>query len=118
MSKIISKELLSEVLNITNVGDYQKATRNLFIYANEGERHTINIHALAYKCKEWATKKQRYVFEVSIEPDYCYLTIYKVSKDSKGIETINKKDGRQYDGEDEDKLYIEACQWILDNEQV
>lgn len=53
----ISKELLSEVLNIEREIkhiDFIEKWNTFIYYVDGGAERTINIYELAHKCKEWA----------------------------------------------------------------
>lgn len=66
VDEMISKELLSEVLNIENERISRTVDKFCFpntntiavqYYMTDGWQH-INIYELAHKCKEWAYKKE------------------------------------------------------------
>ena len=101
---MISKELLSEVLNlnITYIERYNNSIiYKVSVYDREEE---VNIHELAHKCKEWAFKNGY------------YLTIYNdaidvvLQSNCKVLENVTN-DTFMYDP----NLVFKACQWILDN---
>jgi len=55
---IISKELLSKVLGIDTINDYEFDGNLITIYYIDDENRKdyglINVHELDYKCKQWA----------------------------------------------------------------
>lgn len=103
---MISKELLSEVLNL-NITYIERCNNSIIykisVYDREEE---VNIYELAYKCKEWA-----------FDNGY-YLTIYNDAIDiilqtnCKLIENITD-DSFKYSP----MLVFKACQWILDKDK-
>ena len=105
--EIISKELMSKVLNlnITYIERYNNSIiYKISVYDREEE---INIYELAHKCKEWAILNH-YDFTILIDTVVIYnegiqiYTIYNTLEDDNFIPF--------------DPIYeIKACQWILDN---
>ena len=110
---IISKELLSEVLGVKISSKYgvigKDVKDNRFYYLLEGYKHIhsdaqeINIHELAYKCKEWAWE-QGYVINSHYAKDDCYARANNMVEFS--IESKEKT---------EPEAVFKACQWILEN---
>ena len=106
---IISKELLSEVLNY-EVDIFLGINKNEIDYTccrdeNEGYIDiSINIYEFAYKCKEWAYKI-----------GFSYIGNNKIinihSSDGKIIAIINDNVEKWFDIE----IDIIACNWILEN---
>jgi len=98
---IISKELLSEVLNL-NITNVQVISITAFyIYEDENEiefEDKLNIYYLAHKCKEWAAPQG-----------------YNVS--SNLVTTMITSNGyrEMFDADTEPEAIFKACQWILDN---
>ena len=110
---MISKELLSEVLDIKVVEVYKIGSNpnfkdNTLLYRVEGcgVLFTINIHELAHKCKEWAfcldatmilsSVSEANIGIASIKDDYGNILICEVC-------------------ESEPEAIFKACQWLLDN---
>ena len=125
---MISKELLSEVLvvelektqNILNpipVGK-EKGSDVLF-YWIKGQTlfhgcESINIHELAYKCKEWAWNNGGYVIDIH----YTWLgfgtVVISITKNRIPVHIIlEEKSGFEFPLEP--KYVFQACQWILEN---
>jgi len=115
-NEIISKELLSEVLNLnmwktetlTISTEYNKLYYNGITLGDYGYyeyTEHINIHELAHKCKEWA-KNKGYVIGVDLDK----VNIWSI----KEREVIN-----HYEVYWEDYLEFEfrACQWILESKK-
>lgn len=119
----ISKELLSEVLNVeiseVNGTLTHKNNKSLLSYTtkncsiNDG-KELINIYELAHKCKEWIINNG-YVLKI------CYV-LENDTRDLAFIETTLLK-SNQYlsdyydmDSKTEIEAVIKACQGILDNE--
>ena len=122
MEAIISKELLSEILDkkvvvddisnielkentITFIEDYWDEDEGSGFYRN----HTINIYELAHKCKEWALSKG-------------YILMSKPRTSSSFATCVFCKNGK-CDYEDdlwndfragtEPEAIFKACEWIL-----
>ena len=119
---MISKELLSEILN-----NKKKYDSNLYIepivrikYEGSGIKYNfsdgvinksslmhdgeINIHELAHKCKDWAFVKHDYI-------------ISSYNKGSESVATFYNKDFGVFCSETEPEAIFKACQWILDNKE-
>jgi hypothetical protein len=103
---MISKELLSEVLNkpVTLLRVVEDGTDYLasIVYTEHGK---MNIYELAHKCKDWAL-----MHDFSIKSTYdfthtCFASVYGLQRGS----YFNV----QADAEPE--AIFKACQWILDN---
>lgn len=126
---MISKELLSEVLDlyITDIiypvmesqtslfSDKPEIIPNYSIMEYTGSNGfmgatlTINIHELAFKCKEWALK-QGYMI-VTFGNSYF---IYNMKELYDLVEQLNK--WIEYGlSTSEQQSVFDACQWILDN---
>ena len=106
---MISKELLSEVLNVhvrptfyfdceTLVYEYDKIKDLDECYKSE-----INIHELAHKCKEWAFK-QGFMFDIQWHTNRNPFSIV--------IKSYGK-DSQFYCAETEPEAIFKACEWIL-----
>lgn len=115
---MISKELLSEVLNKT-VGvvyteDSQGNSFTNFVRPRFGDFvDEINIYELAHKCKEWAT-----------EYGYSIATGNRLDGTNKyDVLCIHKDEDIECSGaiffneivDTEPEAIFKACQWILDN---
>lgn len=118
MEEIISKELLSEVLEIEveNIS-LMKNDISQYIGINEvkggGFKGSINIYELAHKCKEWAYDS----FKMIITPkfydytDPCYdCTIEYGLKNENKIKAFAHPD---FISKTEPKTIFKACEWIL-----
>jgi hypothetical protein len=117
--KMISKELLSEVLNYSitaveadidciknridgraNIGDI--AYRNI-------EWKLINIHELAHKCKEWAFN-EKFILKSSLNE--CSITEMQFEEDWSRMEDWYRGSEESHT---EPEAIFKVCQWILDN---
>ena len=110
MKVIVSKELLSEVLGkeVTIRGFRDEFIPNNFEYLEDLVNvKIINIHELAYKCKEWAWKKGFYYW---YENNRLYIKELYSCKVDLDISIGEFK--KPFDVE----IDFKACQWILDNE--
>lgn len=113
-NKVISKELLSEILD--EAGDFWQINTFKIIRKNElyielgtfdedFNQVSINIHELAHKCKEWAFNE--YLFIISSEKhacNWCAFANNEVTKTSK-----------EFYEPSEPEAIFKACQWIKDN---
>jgi hypothetical protein len=95
---MISKELITQVLNLKRVDEiYVEDNLIYFCELNEG----INIYELAYKCKEWA-----YEFGYQLA-SYPTGEIYMCRDPHNNNVYVS--------GSSEPEAIFKACQWILDN---
>ena len=111
MNKIISKELLSEVLGFKIDNCWVDGSNVEWI--KDGMSY-INIYELAHKCKEWAIDKD-FIIETEYEGkqkafgSYCICRIFydgdKIYDNYSECEYYQK----------EPEAIFKACQWILDN---
>jgi hypothetical protein len=128
MKNMITKELLSDILcqkviNIRNNREDKKWNRIKITYIDDNDlKHEdgyintsfyINIHELAYKCKEWALANSNYTSFCTQFEKYqfsCYL--YKF---------INifaeKQTTYTFRADTEPEAIFNACQWILENKE-
>lgn len=113
---MISKELLSEVLDMEIADIPPKDKNSKFVYYRELSliTHSINIHELAHLCKAWAWDKHRQVVSSMIDertartPDektqwYASCTSYYEAS----------LDGMYADREPE--AIIKTCEWVYKN---
>jgi len=128
----ISKELLSEVLGITLIGDtdlvvegvsrirtynryndsYVTAGTSLFYERKSGcvrFPDTVNIYELTHKCKEWAKGLGYYLVGGCFDGSNYFCSVYR-SKE--GYEGIPIKVNEETDTT-EVKAIIKTCEWIL-----
>ena len=116
----ISKELLSEVLELKKIDEiYQEDNLLYFCESNKG----INIYELAHKCKEWAEYNGWFLypcrnFESTLKKFGCSIMkpYYKAGKFSWLLST-DGYDERDYLADTEIQAVFKACQWILDNKK-
>jgi len=104
---MISKELLSEVLNV-KVISIEVYTNGVDYYEEHGSTIHINIHELTHKCKEWALT-QNYIIKSFISDKGYAIIETKVGKD----EIIDLKISNT-----EPEAIFKACQWILENKET
>lgn len=122
--EIISKELLSEVLETEirsiEIKDNYVLYKHIVDFVNysfhQGDcpydsqevEDSINIHELAHKCKEWAYKEKR----CSIDTHVMGVEIIDIDS-GETLETIvNKERKMLFDP----LMDIKGAEWILDNE--
>lgn len=108
---MISKELLSEVLELTsgNVFIKEIETRNNDIeyLCNVGGWHLLNIYELAHECKKWALSNNFYI----------YSTVCIAGEGSSYItkdEDINKRLSTFLEDTEPEAIF-KACEWIMEN---
>ncbi len=120
---MISKELLSEVINrkcikildIDNENslNYMLPEQIVIEYVEKNIIHRINIYELSNKCKVWAFNKG-YALYIKIRPDILDLKdvdhFYVVQ-----IGTGSDKTARQFHADSEPEAIFEACSYIMDN---
>ena len=126
MEAIISKELLSEVLDkkvvvddisnielkentITFIEDYWDEDEGSGFYRN----HTINIYELAHKCKEWALSKG-YILMSKPRTSSSFATCEFCKNGKCDYEDDLWNDFR---ADTEPEAIFKACQWILNNKE-
>ena len=116
---MISKELLSEVLEIkvfTEIREDDDVRNNILVYwefdGYHNECRNINIYELAHKCKEWAIGEYGFSLHSFPCPDDTYTCeIYKFHK-STGYAIVD-----WFNCLSEVESIFKACQWILDNKE-
>lgn len=113
---MISKELASEVLGIDilninyipNDKDTISSNEGYFVITKDGTPN-INIHELAYKCKEWAYEKSYHIDTLKSHNSKYWASVT-------GFCAL----GHQFSIDDcstEPESIFKACQWILDNKK-
>lgn len=124
----ISKELISEVLNIKpeDIVSFKIFMNELFYYRElllradcqgniskhrDSIKQSINIYEFAFKCKEWIINKE-YHINTSENRINNYIYLYKMIKSDFGYE-IDKSNGVQFDSKGYINNLFEACEWIL-----
>ncbi len=112
---IISKELISEVLNIPKeaIMDIYTDGNYLLIRKTNSRVEEYNIYGFAFKCKEWIINKE-YHINTSENRINNYIYLYKMIKSDFGYE-IDKSNGVQFDSKGYINNLLEACNWILEN---
>lgn len=115
MKDLISKELLSAVLDLKN-----RKTESLDInilsseviyssYSKDEKDYipskSINIHELAHKCKEWALKDYE-IHSAIIDNNKASCEIFSTRLQEK-----------EFQAETEPEAIFKACQWIYDNQK-
>ena len=117
---MISKELLSEVLN-ENVSSIVEVIGNKLYYLDKNA-HTksVNIYELAFKCKEWAikqgynirTESYDYLEDDSFNGTYWWVLRLRPKKwQEQGCPNCGAN-GTEPDG------IFKACEWILENKDI
>ena len=108
---MISKELLSEVLNV-NVdnqrGGYSLIDNYLYYGTSGGNSHRINIYELAHKCKSCALDNGYYISSIATE-NVCSASVYS---DVDGIIEVYSIASRT-----EPSAIFKACEWIIENKE-
>ncbi len=108
---MISKELLSEILNIENERISRTVDKFCFpntntiavqYYMTDGWQH-INIYELAFMCKSWALDKNQ------------SLTSWAFKTDSAFCEIGSREDSDYnfFEADTEIEAIFKACEWIL-----
>ena len=108
---MISKELLSEVLNQIIESVHKPKDSNKINYTvSFGGYWSINIYELAHMCKEWAEKQTHYEFVVYAGD--VYLTDQGLGGEG-GFYCEEL-----FEADTEPEAIFKACQWILDNKEI
>jgi len=98
-----SKELLSEVLGITEPY-FTNLDELVFwsggIYRQDRETERISVHEIVYKCKEWIINTRNKALQITYHKDCVALNIF-----SDDIDAFVK--------DTESEAVFEACEWIL-----
>jgi len=108
---MISKELLSEVLNTKATGEYTISSDVMEYEIDAPNTITkrdyfeINVYRLAHKCKEWAMK------------EHCLWCVSYVTNIGATCKTYNglEENDQMFIENTEPEAIFKACQWILDN---
>ena len=125
MNDVISKELLSEVLqkdlsyildpsmiiSIYKVMGSRSILRYTIKRSVSNNHESINIHELAHKCKEWAYK-QGYILMSTIRTNSS-LAICEFSKSGK--HDYEDELYNNFRAHTEHEAVFLACKWILEN---
>jgi hypothetical protein len=102
---MISKELLSEVLNL-NITYIERCNNSIIykisVYDREEE---VNIYELAHKCKEWAKTKKMYINSI-------YNEFYWDRIEKEYFADIPNKNKSFYENTEVEAIF-KACEWIL-----
>lgn len=111
---IISKELISVVLNIPkeSIMDIYTDGNYLLIRKINSRVEEYNIYGFVFKCKEWIINKE-YHINTSENRINNYIYLYKMVKNNLGYE-IDKSNGVQFDSKGYIINLFEACNWILE----
>ena len=126
---MISKELLSEVLNKNFMQIAKDNNSEIAIILDESTieidfnyehiefesytHDTVNIHELAHKCKEWAHSRGYTIF--SAYKYHCYL--YSVDDILQHPDKFRVPNDFAIGTSSEAEAIFAACQWILDNKE-
>lgn len=115
--KVISKELLSEVLEVKAKRENHLTNEFLYFKVEIGESGrlvdaNINIHQLAHKCKQWALSKGYYFSVYSFNFSLNSEQEHRVRLLEDGIVVYHGEDSCK---EAEHEAIFKACQWIKDN---
>lgn len=118
---MISKELLSAVQEVDFVyivpdGEQRWDTikrKNDIVYELKGDsQYGINIHELAHKCKEWATKND---YTITLEQTV-YVDALVYTATIRGRSYNIKTTKLSFYGTEPEAIF-KACQWILENKE-
>ena len=126
---MISKELLSEVLNqnVTSVykqqEQYRYTTSNINgAWVSGSDVPFPNIYELAHKCKEWAYKVAKFPIKLETSPTDEYGEEYSIGSwflcgiegnHPKTNNTIKRYTLVHY-GQNEPEAIFKACEWIME----
>ena len=107
---IISKELISEVLNIPkeSIMDIYTDGNYLLIRKTNSRVEEYNIYGFAFKCKEWAENKGYIIFSKNKE-----CLIYSIDEVYDVIECLNQYE-EYFESDTEIESIVKACNWILE----
>jgi len=103
---IISKELLSDVLEEKVVRVHIMENMTYIYFLDSNQEYFMNIHELANKCKEWASIKGFRLTSFQDLEDGCCEVSESISYPPCLFSQICKTEA---------EAIFEACQWILDN---
>ena len=113
MEKLISKELLSEVLN-TKVEAFRfvrdkdkKYRKEVFIISDSEGTYDLSPIEIASMCKEWAEDKGYIIFSKNKE-----CLFYSVDEVYDVIECLNQYE-EYFEADTEHQAIFKACEWIL-----
>lgn len=107
---LLSKELLSEVLN-TSIDKAYKVSDNIIIVDSIDGYQNINIYELQHKMKEWAFKQGYELQSRLMSNDHIGIgncLVIRAESDPDEVKKIFNSDSEQ-------QSVFDACQWILDN---
>lgn len=103
VEQIISKELLSKVLEVDVISRNIKS--NIVYYNGIYDCGSINIHELAHKCKEWALKDYE-IHSAIVDVNKAYCEVF-----STRIEEL------EFEAPTEPEAIFKACEWLLENKK-
>lgn len=109
MVKMISKELLSEVLKqVCNPLLFDEQYNTLYYHNDYGNKARINAYELAHKSKEWAKSVYNNIDFMVYGKGQCDLTIFTQPDDIK----------YNFNADTEIEAIFKACEWILKNKKL
>lgn len=83
-------------------------------YVNYGIQY-INIHELAYKCKEWASKQDIYIWSSYNFALSTGRAIFDLRLKRRYGDVLPKFAEHEFETDTEPEAIFKACQWILEN---
>ena len=108
----MTRELLSEVLNINDIKEYECRDNECHIVRHDlplpmGNQHIlINIYELAHKCKKWAHNKNYWL-------STCYTGQVKIYDAGSTYPKIIL-----HTEITESEAIFKACEWILEQKEI
>lgn len=116
-----SIELLSKVLNRTDINSVGKIIGNNLVFGITDTIGSVNIYEFAHKCKEWAYKVAKFPIKLETSPTDEYGEEYSIGSwflcgiEGNHPKTNNtiKRDTLVHYGQNEPEAIFAACEWIL-----
>jgi len=116
-NKMISEELLSEVLGLKVIGNLKFSDNVLYVDVDLCTPTTrtigINIYELAHKCKEWAFNNHDFILQSVYIPKGIFTSSYCVAERNFSYQKYDQT----FHADTEHEAIFKSCQWILDNKE-
>lgn len=105
-TELISSVLVKETRHLTYDTIYVED--NFIIFSYEGEyQFEVNIYEFAYKCKEWALSKGKYI--------NCFYNEFWWDRVEKKYTADIPSKNKSFYEDTEIEAIVKACNWILEN---
>ena len=118
---MISKDLATEILGYKVTQEPQKYGNEIsfhYMFTKDTELHqSINIHELAYKCKEWAYKQEYSLSSGHRFEANEWFCDYETSEEYsiRAEEYYSNIDAEYKMANTEPEAIFKACEWILED---